>query len=118
MFRCRRTLGTIVLGWLLATQAVLAVTPCLSPDATAAGAFTQMPDCHEAPPANLCLGHCIESDRTTTPAQIAIPTTPDLAVLVVPEPRLAAAPITRYWAAACGNSCGPPIPIRFQSFLL
>jgi len=57
-----------MLACLLFAQGALAAVPCVLPDASAADAFAPAPDCHDAPPANLCLAQCVAFDQTSSPA--------------------------------------------------
>jgi hypothetical protein len=117
----RRRLAFIartMLGFLLATQAALAVVPCVSPQAKPADAFAAMPEgCQEAPPSNLCLQHCIASDQTSGQAQPPV-LMPPAEVLVVLPPLALAAPPRPYTQPPGACAVGPPIPIRLLSLLL
>ena len=107
-----------MLVFLLATQAVLAAVPCVSPGATAADAFVPMPaDCEQAPPANLCLQHCIAGDQSSGHGAPTFPATPVGVLLVLPahQPGL---PHTRLCTEPTATrTLGPPIPIRNLSLL-
>jgi len=119
MRRQLKSVARTVLLFVLATQAVLAALPCVSPGASAADAFAPMPaDCEQAPMASLCLQHCIAGDQSSGHEAPPVPAPPlhVLLVLPVPEPRLPHArscvgpPLTRAF--------GPPIHIRNLSLLL
>jgi hypothetical protein len=118
----RRQLKSIARGilvFLLATQAVLAAVPCVSPGATAADAFVPMPaDCEQAPPANLCLQHCIAGDQSSGHGAPPFPAPPVDVLLVLPvlQPGLPHARI--YTGLPVTRTLGPPIQIRNLSLLL
>jgi hypothetical protein len=96
--RHRRALSGLLLLCVLFAQGALAALPCLSPQATAADAFSAMPEgCDEAPQSNLCLAHCIAADQTSGH--------PDV-VLAPPCALGFAAPA----AVAAGPARGPALP--------
>jgi len=124
-------LARLMLGLTLFAQGVVAADACVAPDASPAHAYTQaqagaaehdvdaMP-CHdeETPNANACLAHCTQSDQISADqhnAQLAAPVSVLNWIITQPQTRHIRPVIS---AEHLVLDTGPPIPIRFCSFLI
>ena len=110
----------MALAGMLFLQAASALAPCGLPGRAAAtamaAAMASMPDCPESGTASLGVAHCALEDQAVLAAEIQLPELAAPAVQPVraaPVPVAAAVVVPPYLAAA-----GPPLRIRFQSFLL
>ncbi len=119
MRKCLSVIARIVLVFLLGTQAVLAASPCVSAEATAADAFVPMPEgCDKAAQSNLCLQHCLNADQSSAHAEMPVFHAPAVPLLILPLPLEAQVPVASPAEAVPGDAAGPPIPIRLQTLLL
>lgn len=118
-----RWLSRLMLGLVLFTQGVVAVYACASPDASPAQAYVSdqaasaMPPCHQQNSANACLAHCTQSDQAsasqTTPLAVPAAIVSHVAIIPVIQHSYK----TPYPEYVVLNS-GPPLAIRFCSFLI
>ena len=119
MRRQLKSVARSMLVFLLAAQAVLAAVPCVSPGATAADAFVPMPaDCEQAPPANLCLQHCIAGDQSSGHGAPPFPAPPVSVLQLLPAPQVDLPHSRLCTGPPATRTLGPPIPIRNLSLLL
>ncbi len=118
-------LSRLMLGLVLFAQGIVVAHACIAPSASPAQAYAieqnagVMP-CHEEETtnANACLGHCTQPDRISVD-QHNVPLAAPVSVISwvtiqpqAPSMRLASSP--EYLAL----NTGPPISIRFCSFLI
>lgn len=118
-------LARLMLGLVLFTQGIVAANACIAPTASPMQAYTMalqddaaMP-CHEeeTPNANACLEHCTQSDQISVD-QHHIPVAAPVSVIAWASSQPQAQqirPVTSPEHLALDT--GPPIPIRFCSFL-
>jgi hypothetical protein len=122
MFRrtaTHRRLTWPLLGCLLFAQAALAALPCLSAKASATDAFAAAPaDCHEPPPANLCLAQCVASDQSSGPAPAALAPPPSWTLEVIPVVSPPAGRTAGFDPYLAARALGPPPFLRVCSLLL
>lgn len=117
-------LARLMLGLVLFAQGVVAANACVVPGASPAQAYVAAADdesmpCHEeeAPNANACLTHCTQSDQISADqheAPIAAPVS-----VIAWASNLPPTQIIHVFTSP-GHlvlDTGPPIPIRFCSFL-
>jgi len=125
-------LARLMLGLTLFAQGVVAANACVAPTASPVQAYTQavqagmvehdeeaMP-CHEekTPNANACLAHCTQSDQISADqhnVQLAAPVSVLSRAIIQPQMRHIRPVIS---ATHLVLDTGPPIPIRFCSFLI
>lgn len=122
----RTILSSVIVVFLLLSQAIAVAQACTDLEATPAMAFSADEmvgqKCHEsvAPNTsnpNACLQHCTAGDQSTAQVPAVIAAMPVLAVLTVPMPAERARVFAR--AEACELlSPDPPPSIRFCSFQL
>jgi hypothetical protein len=118
-------LARLVLGLVLFAQGIVAANACVAPSASPVQAYAAVSDdealpCHEEERtnANACLTHCTQSDRISVDQHTMPPAAP-LGVIarVVSQPQ-----IQRVRPVAPPESLslntGPPLSIRFCSFLI
>lgn len=108
----------------LCVQGILAAHACVAPDASAAGAVAMKPvveamPCHESATlnANECLMHCTQSDQVNLDLHMLEAASVDGSVLHVPMPQ-ARHLVPKYGYAPVVLNTGPPLSIRFCSFLI
>lgn len=118
-------LARLMLGLVLFAQGVVAANACVAPIAGPAQVYSMaqqdegaMP-CHdeERPNANACLSHCTQSDQISVDqhhAPIAAPVSVIAWASIQPQVQQIR-PATSFEYLALDT--GPPIPIRFCSFL-
>lgn len=118
-----RWLSRLMLGLVLFTQSVATVYACGTPSAGPAQAFateqnaSAMPPCHQQNNANACLAHCTQSDQASAnqAATLTVPVAVFSHVVIVPVvQRSYQTPYPEYVAL----DSGPPLAIRFCSFLI
>jgi hypothetical protein len=115
----RRSLARLMLGCLLFTQAALAVVPCVSAGASAANAFAATaPECHDAPPPNLCLAQCVAWDQSSGPAPALLAPPPSWTIEVLPVAPMQAPAGARFDSSLQARALGPPPFLRLCSLLL
>jgi hypothetical protein len=116
----------IVTKWLLAisifAQLINVAQACLLEAARPAMAFATAP-CpmggeQESMSPNVCLSQCLQADQSSGSSHFALPSVPQVAVLIVPEARGDSRPTAPFSRIACHGGTGPPPPIRFCSLLL
>ena len=119
--RARRATALFALVCSVASQAVLAVAPCVSGDATAAHSLSvPAGECHEADPTSLCLAQCQTEDQSYGhgQSQSGAAPPPDWILAVVPV----AVALDPTGAPAEGMSSvpgvGPPLFLQLCSLLL
>lgn len=122
----RVMLSSVIVVFLLLSQAIAIAQACTDLEATPAMAFSadEMAgqNCHGSVPPNTsnpnaCLQHCTAGDQTTAQAPAVIAGMPALAVLTVPMPA-ERAPVFAHLEACELLSPDPPPSIRFCSFQL
>lgn len=119
-----RWLARLMLGLAFCAQGIVAAHACVAPGAGPAQAYVVAHDdaampCHEepAPGANACLTHCTQSDQISVDqhnAALAAPVSV-IAWTITPPPEQSVRPSVVFEQLALNT--GPPIPIRFCSFL-
>ena len=123
-----RWLSRLMLGLVLFTQGVVTVHACVMPAAGATQAFVSdqdtlimdasaMPACHQQDNANACLAHCTQSDQASAgqTAPLTVPAAIVSHIVIVPVvQRSYQTPYPEYVA----HDSGPPLAIRFCSFLI
>jgi hypothetical protein len=116
-------LTRLMLVLILFAQGIVAANACVSPTAGAVQAFAQvqpeaMP-CHEhsrkTPNANACLEHCTQSDQVNVD-QHSVPMAAPVSIIAWVSPPLQYI-LQSVSAVLPAPDTGPPIPIRFCSFL-
>lgn len=122
----RVILSSVIVVFLLLSQAIAIAQACTDLEATPAMAFSadEMAgeNCHESVPPNTsnpnaCLQHCTAGDQTTAQVPAVMPPMPGISVLVVPMVAESASVFAR--AEACElHSPDPPPSLRFCSFQL
>ena len=114
-----RRLTWPLLACLLFVQAALAALPCVSVEASAADAFAATPaDCHEPPPANLCLAQCVAWDQSSGPAPALLAPPPSWTIEVLPVAPMQAPAGARFDSSLQARALGPPPFLRLCSLLL
>ncbi len=118
-------LSRLMLGLALFAQGIVAATACVAPGASAVQAYAIEQNagatpCHEEElvNANACLGHCTQSDRISVDqhnVSIAAPVSVISWVTIRPQAQSMRLAISPEYLAL---NTGPPIPIRFCSFLI
>ena len=118
-------LARLMLVLVLFAQGIVAANACVAPNASAAQAYNMaqqdeeaMP-CHEQeiPNANVCLSHCTQSDQISVD-QHSMPLAAPVSVIawISSQPQVQhSRPAISFEHLALDT--GPPIPIRFCSFL-
>ena len=116
-----RWLSRLMLGLVLFTQGIVTVYACATPAAGPAQAFVSdasaMPACHQQDNANACLVHCTQSDQASAgqASPLAIPAAIVSHIVIVPVvQRSYQTPYPEYVV----HDSGPPLAIRFCSFLI
>lgn len=119
-----RWLSRLMLGLVLFTQGVVAVYACATPDAGPVQAYVgdqdasaMMPGCHQQNNANACLAHCTQSDQASAGQGVPLMVPAATASHVVIVPVVQRSYQTPYPEHVALNS-GPPLAIRFCSFLI
>ena len=118
-------LARLMLGLVLFAQGIVAANACVAPNAGPAQAYTIAQDadeampCHdeEIPNANACLAHCDQADQISVDQHNATVAAPvSVATWLVPfaQMQLERPAIAPEYVAL---DTGPPIPVRFCSFL-
>ncbi len=115
-----RCTARLMMALVLFAQGVVSANAYAAPAAPAAVTHTHHAmSCHEkkAPASSACMTHCAQADQITID-QVAAPVAPATAaswkISISPVQRLT--PSSRQQQAALDT--GPPIPIRFCSFLI
>jgi hypothetical protein len=117
--RARRAAALLALVCSVASQAVLAVAPCVSPEVTPAHALVgPAGECKETAPSSLCLAHCQTADQSSGPSYIGAAPPPDWILALFPaavafHPMAAPAEAT-----SPERRSGPPLFLRLVSLLL
>ncbi len=118
-------LSRLMLGLVLFAQGIVAATACIVPDTSAVQAYVIEQNagaipCHDEKlsNANACLGHCTQPDRISVD-QHNVPLAAPVSVISWATIQLQAQSMhlaisSEYLAL----NTGPPIPIRFCSFLI
>ena len=128
-----RWLSRLMLGLVLFTQGVVTAYACVTPAAGPAHAFaaeqdapimnalamdaSAMPACHQQNNANACLAHCTQADQASSSqaAPLTVPAATISHVVIIPVvQRSYQTPYPEYVAL----DSGPPLAIRFCSFLI
>ncbi len=118
-------LSRLMLGLVLFAQGIVAANACIAPTASVAQAYVieqnagVMP-CHDEKlsTANACLGHCTQSDRISVDqhnVSIAAPVSVISWAITQPQAQSLHLVISPEYLAL---NTGPPISIRFCSFLI
>ena len=118
-------LARLMLGLALFTQGVVAANACIAPNASPVQAYSigqnadEATPCHdvEIPNANACLAHCDQADQVSLDQHNATVAAPvSVLTWLAPFPQIQ----HDHPAVTPGHvvlDTGPPIPIRFCSFL-
>jgi len=122
--RKKKWLALLMLLVAFAVQGILAAHACISPESSAAASLTVKSDvesisCHQAEKTapNACLMHCTQSDQVNL-GHHAMPAAPtDDIVLLVAMPSLQHKALPATCTPVVQNT-GPPLSIRFCSFLI
>ena len=123
-----RWLSRLMLGLVLFTQGVVITHACVMPATDAVQAFVSdqdaltmdalaMPACHQQDNANACLAYCTQPDQASAgqAAPLAVPAAIVSHIVIVPVvQRSYQVPYPEYVAL----DSGPPLAIRFCSFLI
>lgn len=122
-----RNLARALLGLVLFAQCVVAAEACNIREANPVHAFTsateadeeRMP-CHEqaSENKNACLVHCTQSDQINADQATPVFISSSDVVLVLEAPAVSATVSPSFKNAQLALNSGPPIPIRFCSFLI
>jgi hypothetical protein len=118
-------LARLMLGLVLFAQGIVAANACVAPTASPAQAYSMaqtddeaMP-CHEEeiPNSNACLSHCTQSDQISVD-QHHIPVAAPVSVIAWASSQPQAQHISFSFSPEhLALDTGPPIPIRFCTFL-
>lgn len=119
-----RWLARLMLALVLFAQGVVAASACVATEVGPAQAYSMAQDgkaaaCHEEeiPNANACLSHCSQSDQISAD-QHSAPVAPPAGIIGWASTRPPATDIRQLAAAEqIIPDTGPPLPIRFCSFL-
>ena len=105
-------------------QGILAAHACVAPDASAVQTFAMPADvgamsCHEAEAiiSNECLMHCTQSDQVNLDHHTMAAAPAGVVILHIAMPQLQRQALTLAHTPLPLNT-GPPLPIRFCSFLI
>lgn len=126
-----RKLARATLALLLFAQGVVAAQACVMAEANPVQAFAPAMEemamqgaehmsCHEQPAENknACLVHCTQADQISAEQAAPVFMPSSTAVLVVDAPAVQTSNIPRCNVAQVAFNSGPPIPIRFCTFLI
>ncbi len=123
--RKSKWLSRLMLGLVLFAQGIVAANACVAPGASPAQAYVIEQNagatpCHdeELSTANACLGHCTQPDRISVDqhnVSIAAPVSVISWATIQPQAQSMRLAISPEYLAL---NTGPPIPIRFCSFLI
>ena len=126
-----RNLARATLALVLFAQCVVAAQACVSRTTSPVQAYapvmneTAMQDgehtpCHEEPSANknACLVHCTQADQISADQAALVFMPASEAVLVLDIPGVQITFLSRPRIAQVAFNSGPPIPIRFCTFLI
>lgn len=126
-----RNLARATLALVLFAQGMVAAEACVAREAGPVRAFAPVMEdmamqgeehmsCHEQPGENknACLVHCTQSDQINADQATPVFILSTEVVLVLDAPAVSVSVTPGFRAAQVAINSGPPIPIRFCSFLI